>query len=56
MHYYRWTSFLKLAREHGFELFDPQVPEHPWRRGLHGLGRRLSLGFNSALVVLRPVD
>ncbi len=54
MHYFRYGSFLRLAASLGFRVVDTHAPgagsAAAW---LHALKRRLSLGFNTALVVLR---
>ena len=54
MHYYSFRAFRRLAREIGFQVVDPEVPTTPLARAAHALRRTSSLGFNSALVVLRP--
>jgi glycosyltransferase involved in cell wall biosynthesis/SAM-dependent methyltransferase len=54
MHYYSFSAFRRLAARHGFRLVDPEVPTGSLGRSLHTLRRVSSLGFNSALVVLRP--
>jgi hypothetical protein len=53
MHYFSFRRFVRLAREVGFEVIDPERPEtRPARRWLHWLARRLSVGFNSARLTL----
>ena len=54
MHYYSFGAFRRLAGELGFALVDPEVPARPLARAVHRIGRTTSLGFNSALGVLRP--
>ena len=54
MHYYSYRAFRRLVGEFGFRLIDPEVPARPVARAAHSLRRASSLGFNSALVVLRP--
>jgi hypothetical protein len=53
MHYYRWTSFVRLARELGFRVEDPTEPDRGVARWLHRIRRLSSLGWNDALVILR---
>jgi glycosyltransferase involved in cell wall biosynthesis/2-polyprenyl-3-methyl-5-hydroxy-6-metoxy-1,4-benzoquinol methylase len=53
-HYYSFRAFRRRAAEIGFQMVDPEVPERPLARTVHSLSRASSLGFNSALLVLRP--
>ncbi len=52
MHYYSYRRFVGLVRGIGFEVIDPETPDVTLPRLLHGLARRLSLGFNSATLTL----
>ncbi len=54
MHYYSFGAFRRLAASLGFRLTDPETPAGLPARLLHHLKRTTSLGFTSALVVLRP--
>jgi glycosyltransferase involved in cell wall biosynthesis/2-polyprenyl-3-methyl-5-hydroxy-6-metoxy-1,4-benzoquinol methylase len=56
MHYYSFRAFRRLAGEIGFRVADPEVPDSALGRAAHTLRRTSSLGFNSALVVLRPAQ
>lgn len=55
MHYYTYRDFRRLARSLGFALEDPEIPDRLLSVTLHQFRRFVSLGFNSAMVVLRPV-
>jgi glycosyltransferase involved in cell wall biosynthesis/ubiquinone/menaquinone biosynthesis C-methylase UbiE len=56
MHYFSFSRFRRLAAALGFEVLDPQAPEQPVRSLFHRLGRKLSLGFNTMTLVLRPCE
>ena len=55
MHYFSYPAFGRFALAHGFEIDDSRAPSSRLRGYLQRLARRLSLGFNTATVVLRPV-
>ncbi|MCZ6725864.1 MAG: glycosyltransferase [Acidobacteria bacterium] len=54
MHYYSYAGFLRLARETGYRVRDPERPVAGWRRWLQACGRYFSLGFNTLTLVLEP--
>ncbi|MDX1643780.1 MAG: glycosyltransferase, partial [Thermoanaerobaculia bacterium] len=56
MHYYRFGAFVRLAQRLGFEVEDAERPEGFLPSRLHDLKRKASLGFDTALVVIRPAE
>lgn len=54
MHYYRFGEFVRLAHRLGFSVEDPERPDGRLASRLHDLKRKTSLGFNTAVVVVRP--
>lgn len=54
MHYYSYAGFLRLAREIGYRVHDPERSTAGWRRWLQRCSRHLSLGFNTLTLVLEP--
>jgi glycosyltransferase involved in cell wall biosynthesis/SAM-dependent methyltransferase len=52
MHYFTYGRFAALARSLGFEVRDPRTPRRRLARLLHRASRRLSLGYNTAYLLL----
>lgn len=55
MHYYSYRGFERLAHRLGFKVEDPECPESGLARFVHGCKRRLSIGYNTAMLVVRPL-
>ncbi len=54
MHYYSFGSFRRFASSIGFDVVDPELPGSARQAFVHRVARRLSVGFNTATLVLVP--